>query len=93
MLFAKKQSIPIPAYYVQLVAFRERYRLMIKIMIVQKAVVCKDRVIAWDPQALDNAVHSHHVNQHTMYFARVLENNQFGTPCSLKMFQMPTINK
>ncbi|KAB1268104.1 Protein argonaute-4 [Camelus dromedarius] len=74
-------SIPAPAYYARLVAFRARYHLVDKdhdrqvsqankiFLSIAEGSHVSGQSNGRDPQALAKAVQIHHDTQHTMYFA------------------------
>uniref|UniRef100_A0A803Y867 Protein argonaute-1 n=1 Tax=Meleagris gallopavo TaxID=9103 RepID=A0A803Y867_MELGA len=62
-------SIPAPAYYARLVAFRARYHLVDKDHDSAEGSHVSGQSNGRDPQALAKAVQIHHDTQHTMYFA------------------------
>ncbi|KAG7225409.1 hypothetical protein INR49_027398 [Caranx melampygus] len=62
-------SIPAPAYYARLVAFRARYHLVDKDHDSAEGSHVSGQSNGRDPQALAKAVQIHYDTQHTMYFA------------------------
>uniref|UniRef100_A0A4W3HCY2 Argonaute RISC component 4 n=1 Tax=Callorhinchus milii TaxID=7868 RepID=A0A4W3HCY2_CALMI len=62
-------SIPAPAYYARLVAFRARYHLVDKDHDSAEGSHVSGQSNGRDPLALAKAVQVHHDTQHTMYFA------------------------
>ncbi|XP_020390836.2 protein argonaute-4 isoform X1 [Rhincodon typus] len=62
-------SIPAPAYYARLVAFRARYHLVDKDHDSAEGSHISGQSNGRDPLALAKAVQVHHDTQHTMYFA------------------------